>query len=105
AQNVTPLLFYNFLMANIFWDDLKIIYLHLFRLSKNNTNMKTLQNLLVVTLFFFCLSTVQASTNPQRIVSLNGAITEIICALGHQDKLVGVDVTSTYPTGVKVKAK
>ncbi|RPD45381.1 hemin ABC transporter substrate-binding protein [Hymenobacter sediminis] len=32
-----------------------------------------------------------------RIVSLNGTISEIICALGRQPQLVGVDVTSTYP--------
>ncbi|MET4105966.1 helical backbone metal receptor [Hymenobacter sp. UYP22] len=32
-----------------------------------------------------------------RIVSLNGTISEIICALGRQSQLVGVDVTSTYP--------
>src|SRR5690606_5797413 len=35
----------------------------------------------------------------------NGAISEIVCALGHQDKLVGVDVTSTYPNDIKAKAK
>lgn len=33
----------------------------------------------------------------KRIVSLNGAVTEIICALGFEKSLVGVDVTSTYP--------
>jgi len=32
-----------------------------------------------------------------RIVSLNGTISEIVCDLGHQADLVGVDVTSTYP--------
>ncbi|MCU0429668.1 MAG: ABC transporter substrate-binding protein [Cytophagaceae bacterium] len=37
----------------------------------------------------------------QRIVSANGTATEIICALGHNDRLVGVDVTSTYPEEVK----
>ncbi|AHJ97345.1 heme/hemin ABC transporter substrate-binding protein [Hymenobacter swuensis] len=36
------------------------------------------------------------ATTP-RIVSLNGTISEIICALGRQPQLVGVDVTSTYP--------
>lgn len=67
--------------------------------------MKTLQNLLAVAVICFSLFSAQASSTPQRIVSLNGAITEIICALGHQDKLVGVDVTSTYPTDIKAKAK
>lgn len=39
----------------------------------------------------------------ERIVSLNGAITEIICAFGNQNKIVGVDVTSTFPTDLKAK--
>ncbi|TGE08146.1 heme/hemin ABC transporter substrate-binding protein [Hymenobacter fodinae] len=38
-----------------------------------------------------------ATPAPVRIVSLNGTVSEIICALGHQAQLVGVDVTSTYP--------
>lgn len=33
----------------------------------------------------------------QRLVSLNGTITEIISQLGYQDQLVAVDVTSVYP--------
>jgi len=37
----------------------------------------------------------------QRIVSLNGTITEIICALGFEQQLAGVDVTSTYPATVQ----
>ena len=32
-----------------------------------------------------------------RIVSLNGTITEIICATGHEENIVGTDITSTYP--------
>lgn len=35
-----------------------------------------------------------------RIVSLNGTISEIICDLGRQGQLVGVDVTSTYPAAL-----
>jgi iron complex transport system substrate-binding protein len=35
-----------------------------------------------------------------RIVCLNGATTEIICELGLQDKLVGVDATSNFPPSV-----
>lgn len=38
-----------------------------------------------------------APVDTSRIVSLNGAITEILVALGLQDNLVGVDVSSTYP--------
>lgn len=41
----------------------------------------------------------------QRIVSLNGAVTEIISALGRENEIVGVDVTSTYPESVKLTAK
>lgn len=33
----------------------------------------------------------------ERIVSLSGSITETLFALGQEDKLVGIDVTSTYP--------
>jgi iron complex transport system substrate-binding protein len=32
-----------------------------------------------------------------KIVSVNGTMSEIICSLGLQSNLVGVDVTSTYP--------
>lgn len=41
----------------------------------------------------------------QRIVSLNGTVTEIICALGFEKSLAGVDVTSTYPASVKALPK
>lgn len=37
----------------------------------------------------------------QRIVSLNGTVTEIICALGFEKALVGIDVTSTYPASIQ----
>jgi iron complex transport system substrate-binding protein len=44
------------------------------------------------------------STNDQKpiasdskIISLSGNISEILCALGAEDNLVGVDVTSTFP--------
>lgn len=33
----------------------------------------------------------------EKIVSISGTTTEILCALGMQDQIVGVDVTSTYP--------
>ncbi|OJJ18914.1 hemin ABC transporter substrate-binding protein [marine bacterium AO1-C] len=36
-----------------------------------------------------------------RIVSLNGTLTEILCALGYEKNIVGVDVTSTYPASVR----
>lgn len=46
-----------------------------------------------------------AKTETRRIVSLNGAITEIVAALGHENEIVGVDVTSTYPESVQNTAK
>ncbi|SNR79416.1 iron complex transport system substrate-binding protein [Hymenobacter mucosus] len=42
----------------------------------------------------------QSAAATPRIVSLNGTISEIICALGRQPQLVGVDVTSTYPVSL-----
>ncbi|WP_306354260.1 heme/hemin ABC transporter substrate-binding protein [Flavobacterium sp. '19STA2R22 D10 B1'] len=41
----------------------------------------------------------------QKIVSLNGALTEIVSALGHEKEIVGVDVTSTYPESIKKTAQ
>src|SRR5690554_4529169 len=41
----------------------------------------------------------------QRIISLNGSITETVSALGLEKQLVGVDVTSSYPETVKEYAK
>ncbi|MCT4370833.1 ABC transporter substrate-binding protein [Yangia mangrovi] len=37
---------------------------------------------------------------PQRIVSIGGSVTEIVYALGEEDRLVARDTTSTYPTEV-----
>lgn len=39
----------------------------------------------------------QCTSEGKKIISLGGAVTEMIYALGEQDRLVGVDVTSTYP--------
>ncbi len=39
----------------------------------------------------------QSATSYRRIISLSGAITETLFVLGQGDKIVGVDVTSTYP--------
>lgn len=47
----------------------------------------------------------ETAKEEQRIVSLNGAVTEIIVALGHGDELVGRDVTSTYPEWLKDSVK
>jgi len=47
----------------------------------------------------------EAQVANQKIVSLNGAITEIICNLGHEKELVGRDVTSTYPESMANSVK
>jgi iron complex transport system substrate-binding protein len=41
----------------------------------------------------------------ERIVSLNGAITETIVALGAEERIVAVDISSTFPEKVKKMAK
>ena len=46
-----------------------------------------------------------ATNNKVKIVSLNGAISEVIAALGAGDQLAGVDVTSTYPETVAALPK
>ncbi|SER87631.1 iron complex transport system substrate-binding protein [Tranquillimonas rosea] len=38
-----------------------------------------------------------AQERPDRIVSIGGAVTEIVYALGEEDRLVARDTTSTYP--------
>ena len=45
------------------------------------------------------------TTGTQKIVSLSGAITEIVAALGHEKEIVAVDVTSTFPENIKTSAK
>lgn len=40
-----------------------------------------------------------------RIVSLSGTTTEILCALGKEKDIIGVDVTSTYPASVAALPK
>lgn len=41
----------------------------------------------------------------EKIVSLNGSITEVLAALGEEKNIIGIDVTSTYPTTIKETAK
>lgn len=48
-----------------------------------------------------CSSNSEQTKEAQRIVSLNGAITETIASLGQASELVGVDVTSTFPDSIK----
>lgn len=40
-----------------------------------------------------------------RIVSLNGTVSEVIAALGFEDRLVGTDVASTYPATLRALPK
>ncbi len=50
------------------------------------------------------MSTVSLSeTFPQRIVSAGGDLTEIVYALGAEDRLIGFDVTSNYPPSARDK--
>jgi iron complex transport system substrate-binding protein len=58
-------------------------------------------------IFLGCLVALMAlgTQAQQRIVSLNGALSEIICALGAESQIAGVDVTSNYPASLKSKTK
>ncbi len=59
---------------------------------------------LFTVLFYSCedgSSQAEQKTAQPRVVSLSGSITETLFMLGWGDKLVGVDVTSTYPSIVK----
>jgi len=47
----------------------------------------------------------QNGPKAERIVSLNGTVTEILCALGLQGQIVGTDVTSTYPAAMEKTPK
>lgn len=50
-------------------------------------------------------TTVETKTEAHKIVSLNGAVTETVAALGHEKEIIGVDVTSTFPETIKTTAK
>src|SRR5690606_13151760 len=45
------------------------------------------------------------SNNDLKIVSINGSVTEAVCALGLEENIVGVDVTSVFPESIKDKPK
>ncbi|WP_118974215.1 heme/hemin ABC transporter substrate-binding protein [Taibaiella koreensis] len=47
----------------------------------------------------------EATNKPVRIVSLSGALSETLVALGMEDNLAGIDVTSTYPASLQSKPK
>jgi iron complex transport system substrate-binding protein len=46
-----------------------------------------------------------APAKTEKIVTLSGAVTEIVAALGHEKEIIGTDVTSTYPESLKATAK
>jgi iron complex transport system substrate-binding protein len=46
---------------------------------------------------------VSIKTPVERVVTLNDGLTEIVCALGCEDKIVGRDSTSTFPASVLEK--
>ncbi len=50
-----------------------------------------------LSLLFATLTAQAGSTDAQRIVSVGGAVTEIVIALGEEDRLVARDTTSNYP--------
>ncbi|MBX3240154.1 MAG: ABC transporter substrate-binding protein [Chitinophagaceae bacterium] len=47
----------------------------------------------------------QSSINTERIVSLDGSITEVLCEIGLENNIVGVDITSTYPASMAALPK
>lgn len=67
--------------------------------------------------FLFCAATLLAQgcvlappdtggdAEPMRIVTLNGTMTEVVAALGLGDRIVGVDVTSTWPPEMETRPK
>lgn len=55
-------------------------------------------SLLIFLGLILCNGAAQAQqSKPQRIVALGGSVTEIIFALGEEDRLVGIDRSSIYP--------
>ncbi|SDO20717.1 iron complex transport system substrate-binding protein [Lutimaribacter pacificus] len=56
-----------------------------------------LQTALVVLLSLFLAATAKADQPAQRIVSVGGAVTEIVYALGEDHRLVARDTTSNHP--------
>lgn len=67
--------------------------------------MKATWRLFSATLMVCVLFAVNTANAQKRIVSLNGAVTEILCALGFEKQIVGVDVTSTYPASMEKVSK
>ncbi len=47
----------------------------------------------------------QPTVTSEKIISLNGAITEVLVKLGEENNIIGVDVTSNFPESLKTTAK
>ncbi|MBX2983459.1 MAG: ABC transporter substrate-binding protein [Flavobacteriales bacterium] len=71
--------------------------------------MRALLGLFLLALATGCTApTVETATvqvEPQRIITLNGTLTEIVAAIGLEDRIVGTDVTSKYPEAVNALPK
>ncbi len=65
-------------------------------------NLKTMLALVLTILLLpgYILNTRKLNAE-EKIVSVSGTATEIICALGLEKNIVGVDVTSTYPASIQ----
>jgi iron complex transport system substrate-binding protein len=68
-------------------------------IKTNNTYFLTTSGLILafILLTITALWSSSASANDSRIVAIDGSLTEIIFALGDGDKMVGRDITTTYP--------
>ena len=56
-----------------------------------------MRNLLTTAVFVLAAAGAAAQEHPNRIITIGGAVTEIVYALGQEDRLAGRDRTSTYP--------
>jgi iron complex transport system substrate-binding protein len=56
---------------------------------------------LILGYLLLCNISLFAQTKTPRIVSISGAVTEILVGLGLQNQIVGTDVTSNYPASIE----
>ena len=87
-----------------------------FAFIKTHSKLKKMKTVLKLALLIFVFTACgnpknkdnQSDSNSntqERIISLNGTISEVLVALGQESALVGVDVTSSYPENLKNTAK
>ncbi|WP_417415839.1 heme/hemin ABC transporter substrate-binding protein [Hoeflea sp.] len=67
------------------------------RLGRRSAILAGLASAVVMALPFTSGTVFAEESKAQRVLAIGGAVTEIIYALGEQDRLVGRDSTSTYP--------